>query len=161
VWDTAPDPLAQQLVRHIERMCEAHAANSKAVKTLRGIIVDGILGEHVKFIKKKLKTAVEDRQTVEHSITYEEHFSTLTIVAASDPAAIRRCLGGMYFEYMERILAEADMDHRNTVHWIFAWGEPNVAVHMLFLPKRSALSGLPTILPIDLLTTQEKSQVGL
>jgi len=161
VWDTSPDPLAGQFIRHIERMCEVHASNKQAVKAFRGMIDDGILGEHVKFIKKELKNMEIPRQNAEHSVSVDDYFSTLTVVPASDPLKIRNFLGGSYFEYMENILASADMNLRNTVHWIFAIDDVNVGVHMLFLPIKSELSLLPSIVPVDLLTQQERAQVGL
>lgn len=161
VWDSSPDPLAAQFIRHLERMCEAHASNDLAVKAFRDMIDDGILGEHIKFIKKELKNAGKPIQNFEHTVTFDSYFSTLTVVPATNPLEIRKLLGGSYFGYMERILAAADIDQRNTVHWIFAIDDVNVGVHMTFLPRKSQVSLLPNILPVDLLTQQERAQVGL
>jgi len=161
VWDSSPDPLAGQFIRHLERMCEAHASNDLAVKAFRDMIDDRIIGEHVEFIKKELRNAGPPTQNFEHSVTVDSYFSNLTIVPAADPQNIRSHLGGSYFGYMERILPGADMDQRHTVHWIFAVDDVNVGVHMTFLPIKSQVSVLPNILPVDLLTPQERAQVGL
>jgi len=161
VWDTSPDPLVGQFIHHIERMCEAHSSNEKAVKALRSLIVDEILDEHMKFIRKEFKNAIENRQKSEHHVTTEEYFSTITLVPAYSPSNIRRYLGGSYFGYLDTVLADADIDNKITVHWVFACDNQNVAVHMLFLPKKSSITELTTIFPIDLLTTEERSQVGL
>lgn len=161
VWDSAPDPLAGQFIRHLERMCEAHASNDLAVKTFREMIDDKILGEHVKFIKKELKKAGGPVQTFEHTVTVDSYFSNLTIVPSSDPTEVRNLLGGSYFEYMERILPAADMELRHTVHWILAIDDVTAGVHMTFLPRKREVALLPNILPVDILTQQERAQVGL
>lgn len=114
-----------------------------------------------KFIKKEIKLVIEQQQKLEHSVTDKEYFSTLTVVPAVEPQAICRHLGGLYFEYIASIITKSDMNLRNTVHWILAWGQENVAVHMTFLPKKSDMGKLPTILPIDMLTPEEKAQAGL
>ena len=161
VWDSAPDPLAGQFIRHIERMCEAHASNDMAVKAFRDMIDDKILGEHMKFIRKELGQEGRPIQNYEHAVTAGSYFSNLTIVPSSDPAEIRNLLGGSYFEYMERILPAADMDLRHTVHWILAIDDITAGVHMTFLPRKKEVTLLPNILPVDILTQQERAQVGL
>jgi len=142
-------------------MCAAHASNDLAVKTFREMIDDKILGEHVKFIKKELKKAGGAVQTFEHTVTVDSYFSNLTIVPSSDPTKVRNLLGGSYFEYMERILPAADMELRHTVHWILAIDDVTVGVHMTFLPRKREVAMLPNILPVDILTQQERAQVGL
>jgi tetratricopeptide (TPR) repeat protein len=161
VWDQSPDPLAGQFIRHLERMSEAFADNIEARKAFQGMITDDLLGNHLNFIRKEGAEARERRQRLEHTVETENYFSILTIVPVSEPAAICRYLGNTYFGYFEPFFQKTDLSLKSLVHWIFAWGEENVGVHMLFLPNMSASSRVPKILPIDLLTPEERALAGI
>jgi len=161
VWDEAPDLLSGQFLRHIERMCQEHAANEDAVGVWRSLISDAILGEHLKFLRSKGEAFIDHRQMVQHSFKEGDFYCTLTAVPASEPGEIRARLGGSYSQYMNGVLADAEIDRLHTVHWVLALGGEHAMLHMLFIPRKDRMADLPSLLPLDLLTWEERSQLGL
>jgi Flp pilus assembly protein TadD len=161
VWDHSPDPLAGHFLHHLERFSEQLAAKPDALCQIRGQIHDRILGRYVQFIQENMEGCLASGDIKNDIFVFEDYHNVITLVPALDHDAVRRHLGRPYTMFLDTVATNWDKQKQHFAHWIFACDGQNANKHLCFLPRLSLGACLAGVMPVDLLTSQEKRAVNI
>jgi DNA-directed RNA polymerase subunit M/transcription elongation factor TFIIS len=161
VWDQNIDPIADLLIRHVDRMSQGMTAKPATVEALRGLVCDEIMGKQVAFAWGAVREACGGHVLREKRFAACGYINTFTVVPSSQASTIRRFMGGSYLTCMEKLRKQWAPPECMFAHWVLGIDKETVSVHLTLLPRIGETRPVTLLLPTDLLLPAERGSLGL
>ncbi len=159
VWDQNPEPLAGQLIDHIERMCNSFEHQPEAVQAINGLVSDDLLGKVLEFLRQNASSISNSTGKLEFSFETQDYFSVCWFLPVSLGKA-RHFIGNSYLTQLESDAQRWNRDAgaKHFVHWIYCIENGTGEANLTFLPGINHRH-LPAIFATELLSPEEKAQL--
>jgi hypothetical protein len=162
----SPAGIEKMLDEHMARLANlfrGRPGEGEAQTFLDGAMEDRLLSFAVDAVHRNIPDAMLGAEIRHDSQMFPEWFVAVTVCPWLLPEEVKPHLDGGYLNLINTLSGPAvNMPGgRNILHWIYCYDGIHAAAHVSLMPNPQAPGHNPAVIAQDLLTAEERRQVGL
>lgn len=165
-WDSSAgvEKLLREHVARLSELFNGRADVREAQVFIRQVLAEDLLAFAVQQISSKLPDAMAREEILHEMKMFPDWFVAVTICPWLLPEEVKAHLEKGYLDLVNNLAGPAwnAPEAKNLVHWIYCFNGRQAAAHLTLMPNsKGPYRNAATVIAQDLLTPEERRQVGL